>query len=168
MPDDPNTTQNPISEENSTPPSPQEPIPDVPIPPPDSAPAEVPPEVSESSPDVLIPESQNTPTPLDTGDTQITEMGNELSAEPEAETEPQHPVREILAKAQEAIQNKKRKKLDRILTLFATKSEITNDEVEKLLHVSDATATRYLSILEDEGKIVQNGRTGRSVSYSKI
>ena len=80
----------------------------------------------------------------------------------------QNPVREILVKAQLAIQNKKRKKLDSILTLFAKRTSITNDEVEKFLHVSDATATRYLSILEKEGKIKQNGKTGKGVSYSRI
>ena len=77
-------------------------------------------------------------------------------------------VREILAKAQLAIQKKKRKKLDSILTLFAERTSITNDEVEKFLHVSDATATRYLSILEKEGKIQQNGKTGKGVSYSSV
>ena len=48
---------------------------------------------------------------------------------------------------------------------------ITNDEVEKLLHVSDATATRYLSQLEKEGKIKKNeekGKRGKWVSYSRI
>ena len=48
------------------------------------------------------------------------------------------------------------------------KYKITNDEVEKFLHVSDATATRYLSTLEKEGKIKQNGKTGKGVSYSRI
>ena len=77
-------------------------------------------------------------------------------------------TKENLTKAQLTIQNKKRKKLDSILTMFAKQKNITNDEVEKLLHVSDATATRYLSILEKEGKIKQNGKTGHMVSYSKI
>ena len=62
---------------------------------------------------------------------------------------------------------RKRKKLDRIMTMFAKQVNITNDEVEKFLHVSDATATRYLSILEKEGKIKQSGKTGKGVSYSK-
>jgi hypothetical protein len=62
----------------------------------------------------------------------------------------------------------KRKKLDKIMALFLQQSKITNDEVEKFLHVSDATATRYLSILEKEGKIKQNGKTGHMVSYSRI
>jgi len=66
------------------------------------------------------------------------------------------------------IQIGKRKKLDRVMTLFLKQSKITNDEVEKFLHVSDATATRYLSQLEKEGKIKQSGKTGHSVFYSKI
>ena len=41
----------------------------------------------------------------------------------------------------------------------------TNDDVEKALEVSDATATRYLDKLEKEGKIVQVGREGRFVKY---
>ena len=44
---------------------------------------------------------------------------------------------------------------------------VGNDEVEKLLHVSDATATRYLSVLEREGKIKQLGKTGKGVVYTK-
>ena len=54
------------------------------------------------------------------------------------------------------------------MAVLNTKNKITNDEVEKLLHVSDATATRYLSALEKEGKIKQVGKTGKAVVYSKI
>ena len=77
-------------------------------------------------------------------------------------------ARELLNKARNAIQFRKRKKLDRVMSLFLQQSKITNDEVEKFLHVSDATATRYLSQLEKEGKIKQNGKTGHMVSYSRI
>jgi hypothetical protein len=77
-------------------------------------------------------------------------------------------ARSLLAKARSAIQSRKRKKLDKIMILFLKNSKITNDEVEKFLHVSDATATRYLSQLEKEGKIKQNGKTGHVVFYSKI
>lgn len=77
-------------------------------------------------------------------------------------------ARAVIAKAQQAIQFRKRKKLDKVMSLFAKRTSITNDEVEKLLHVSDATATRYLSTLEKEGKIKMNGKTGKAVSYSRI
>lgn len=66
------------------------------------------------------------------------------------------------------VQIGKRKKLEKIMSLFLKKSKITNDEVEKFLHVSDATAERYLNILEKENKIKQVGKTGKAVSYSRI
>ncbi len=77
-------------------------------------------------------------------------------------------ARDLLNKARFAIQTRKRVKLDRIMTLFAKRTNITNDEVEKFLHVSDATATRYLEILEKENKIKQSGKTGKGVMYTKI
>ena len=76
-------------------------------------------------------------------------------------------LRRLLIKAQESIQFRKGKKLNKIMSMFDTKSKITNDEVEKLLHVSDATATRYLTILKQENKIKQEGKTGKAVFYSK-
>ena len=79
-----------------------------------------------------------------------------------------HSAREFLGRARIAIQDRKRKKRDKIMLALTTKNKITNDEVEKLLHVSDATATRYLSALEKEGKIKQVGKTGHGVVYSKI
>lgn len=62
---------------------------------------------------------------------------------------------------------RKRKKLDKILDVLNKKNKITNDEVEKLLHISDATATRYLDQLEKEGKIRQVGKTGKYTYYEK-
>src|SRR3989344_736056 len=76
--------------------------------------------------------------------------------------------RDLLVKARATIQDRKRKKLDKIMEALNAKGKITNDEVEKLLHVSDATATRYLSALEKEGKIQQVGKTGKAVEYRRI
>ena len=81
---------------------------------------------------------------------------------------PTHPARDLLVKARATIQDRKRKKLDKIMEALNAKGKITNDEVEKLLHVSDATATRYLSALEKEGKIQQVGKTGKAVEYRRI
>jgi predicted HTH transcriptional regulator len=53
------------------------------------------------------------------------------------------------------------------MEMFATKKSITNDDVEKLLHVSDATALRYLTQLKKENKITQIGKTGQGVTYTK-
>jgi hypothetical protein len=77
-------------------------------------------------------------------------------------------ARNLWAKALRAIQFRKRKRIDKILTLFNKKQSITNDDVEKLLHVSDATATRYLKTLVTEGKLRRIGHTGRGVRYEKI
>jgi len=77
-------------------------------------------------------------------------------------------IRNLLAKASAKIQSKKKAKLEKIMAALNSKNKITNDEVEKLLHVSDATATRYFSALEKEGKIKQIGKTGHGVVYSKI
>lgn len=77
-------------------------------------------------------------------------------------------ARDLAAKARAVIQNRKRVKLDKILAEITKKGSVTNDQVEKLLRVSDATATRYLSQLEKEGKIQQIGKTGKSVKYQRL
>lgn len=77
-------------------------------------------------------------------------------------------ARDLATKARAVIQGRKRAKLDKILTELTKRGSLTNDQVEKLLHVSDATATRYLAQLEKEGKIQQVGKTGKSVKYQKL
>jgi hypothetical protein len=77
-------------------------------------------------------------------------------------------ARDLAAKARAVIQSRKRAKLDKVMEAITKHGDITNDQVEKLLHVSDATATRYLSILEKEGKITQVGKTGKSVKYKEV
>src|SRR3989344_4312357 len=49
----------------------------------------------------------------------------------------------------------------------AAKETVTNDEVERLLGVSDATATRYLEELEQEGLLRQVGAEGSGVHYKR-
>ena len=185
MPDDQNTTQNPTPEENSIPPSPQEPTEPAPENTAHSEPSVAPPEASE------VPRNSESAIPVNNDNS----PQNESEAiSPEPETSPETPenqgsssskpqtaqipvneplvkvslARELLVKARNMIQFRKRKKLDRIMTLFLSKSKITNDEVEKFLHISDATVTRYLSQLEKEEKIKQSGETGKGVSYIKI
>lgn len=82
-------------------------------------------------------------------------------------------MRQLFAKAKATIFTRKQKKLDAIMRLLDTRStysgragRVTNDEVEKLLHVSDATATRYLAQLEKEGRVVQVGK-GAGAYYVK-
>lgn len=63
----------------------------------------------------------------------------------------------FLAKALEKIQFRKRAKLEKVMKLAGEKKSITNDDVEKLLHVSDATATRYLAELVRQGRLRRIG-----------
>lgn len=74
------------------------------------------------------------------------------------------PVPDLIAKQKE----EKEKNLEKILIYFTGHEKVTNDDVEKLLGVSDATATRYLEELEKEGKVRQVGTEGRFVYYEKI
>jgi len=209
MPDDENQPQNSISEENSIPPSPQEPtelasentahsepsdaLPDAPesslndfsvksndIPPSNFTPtqaqteqkteenqAQNQPPTEPVSDQKLAPEPETAQIPVNEPLENETETSNE-QAKPVSVNSKSSLARQLLIAARNAIQFRKRKKLDKIMALFLQHSKITNDEVEKFLHVSDATATRYLSQLEKEGKIKQSGKTGKGVSYSRI
>ena len=234
MPDDQNTTQNPISGENPIPPSPQEPMADIPINTTGSETSNVPLEAPETPINTDVPVSLNNDNPEnspvstqnaeepktaesgsveaenpkvepisepaqvpeiqkaqmagnepfeDTQDKPLSEVEDEpvsVSSSGEVKAEPEkiipvavvvsnkNKILELLAKAKNAIQFRKRKKLDKVMALFLKQSKITNDDVEKFLHISDATATRYLSQLEKENKIKQVGKTGHAVSYSRI
>ncbi|MFA6256683.1 MAG: hypothetical protein WC646_00015 [Candidatus Paceibacterota bacterium] len=125
-----------------------------------------------------IPETKSetkTPEPaLESPKEEKTKEEIKKEPEPEKEEKPKlsylksQKLGELLMMARTAIQFRKKKKLEKIMTLFLKKQKITNDEVEKFLHVSDATATRYLSGLEKQGKVKQIGKTGKGVSYSRI
>ncbi len=188
MPDDQNSTQNQDSESNSIPPSPQEPTEPASENGAHSEPSTMPSEALEAprnsesaipvnnnnsaqnEPETIRPESDKAPEMPENQDfpdskpvTAQTPVNEPLEKKPKSSL-----ARELLITARNAIQFRKRKKLDRVISLFLHQPKITNDEVEKFLHVSDATATRYLSILEKEGKIKQSGKTGKGVSYSRI
>lgn len=49
-----------------------------------------------------------------------------------------------------------------------TDNEINNEDVRKLLNVSDTTACRYLDELEKENLIKQVGTDGPKVYYKKV
>lgn len=114
------------------------------------------------------PESQTAQTPVNEPLPASAKSSSEAKEEVKLSHIKSTKIRQLLEMARNAIQFRKRKKLNKVMSLFLEKSKITNDEVEKLLHVSDATATRYLSQLEKEGKIKQSGKTGKGVSYSRI
>ena len=55
-----------------------------------------------------------------------------------------------------------------IYGLLETNHPLTNNDVEAMLGISDATATRYFDELEKEGKVRQVGKTGRYVNYGRV
>ncbi len=59
----------------------------------------------------------------------------------------------------------KQKNLQKLREYLKTRDRVTNNAVEHLLGVSDATTIRYLDELEKEGLIRQVGKTGQSVYY---
>ena len=59
----------------------------------------------------------------------------------------------------------KQSRKQKILELLKERGNVTNNDVEVALSVSDASATNYLQELEREGKIEQIGEQGRFVSY---
>ena len=211
--------ENPISEPNPVPVSPQELTVEAPIQPTESTSVEVLPVAPETpaNPESAVPVTNDIPANEPLGPAPVAEIPNEPlnhTPEPEITANPINPnitiekhgndvtitevmqptahsepataqmagnepldlVEEEKAKKREENlklanqnrQDKKRKKIDAILDLFAKQTNLTNDEVEKLLHVSDATATRYLETLEKEGKIKQVGKTGKHTHYEKI
>lgn len=62
-------------------------------------------------------------------------------------------IEKMNAVAREKKEDAKRK----ILALLESNREVRNDDVQNLLGVSDATATRYLDELEEENKIAAKG-----------
>ena len=71
----------------------------------------------------------------------------------------------VYQNTQQKEKQENKEKILQELTLRGAQGKITNNDIEKLLNVSDATATRYLEELEKENKIEQIGKTGRSVYY---
>ncbi len=76
-------------------------------------------------------------------------------------------IQNLLIRARAKIQERRRKKLDKITALFEAKPEVASRDIQKLLRISSATAKRYMNILEKENKVIQVGGIGRGVLYVK-
>jgi predicted HTH transcriptional regulator len=147
----------------------------VPVQPVTSAGVDLPPEAPEGSRDVVdtavanndnpVPNQSNGQTPEAVIEPKTTEPAVAV-ATASASSAPSF-LHDLLLRARAKIQFRKGKRLDKIMEALVKKNKISNDDVQKLLYVSDATAARYLIILEQEGKVKQTGRTGKSVFYSK-
>jgi hypothetical protein len=80
----------------------------------------------------------------------------EVQTQPSAQQNQTSFIRALLAKANAKLGSNRQKKLDKVMLLAQKKGFITNEQAQDLLHCSDATATRYLS------KLVQQGRLNRT------
>lgn len=123
--------------------------------------AELSPQPTESQ--LAIP-NQSEPTVIDPSLIEQPQMPP-LAPEPvfaPSTSEPSHESiapspKSFLAKALESIQFRKKAKLEKIMKLAIEKKSITNDQVQKLIRVSDATATRYLSELVRQNRLKRVG-----------
>lgn len=61
---------------------------------------------------------------------------------------------------------RKTKNKQKILEFIQANGKTQNNDVEKLVGVSNATAERYLDELEKEGKLTQHGTIGQNVFYT--
>jgi len=62
----------------------------------------------------------------------------------------------------------KEENLQKIRDYIEDRDKITNDDIEKLLKVSNATTARYLDEMEKEGLLKQVGITGKYTYYEKV
>ncbi len=76
-------------------------------------------------------------------------------------------LKSLLPKLREKLAGRTEKRLSKIMELARKKGEIQNDDVEKLLHVSDATATNYLKKLVDRGELKVSGFK-KSTKYTPV
>ena len=120
-------------------------------------------QAAPETPTAQIPASEPLPPQLES-----TPPTQNQASQPTSSPAPTNFARDLLDKARATIQFRKTAKLEKIMTALQKKNHITNDEVEKLLHVSDATATRYLEALVKQGKIKKIGTTGKAVTYTKL
>ena len=154
----PEAPESPINDSSSTPVEDQNPpinqpengAPEEPISAPDEPEAPVndnPPESEPIQPPPVqsVPVSAPTPPTPTATQTQSSAQQNQTSF-----------IRALLAKANAKLGSNRQKKLDKLMLTAQKKGFITNEQAQDLLHCSDATATRYLS------KLVQQGRLNRT------
>jgi Fic family protein len=95
---------------------------------------------------------QSVPVSAPTSQTPIAEQ-----TQPSAQQDQVGFIHSLLIKAQAKIQSNKQKKLNEIIQLAQKKQIIKNEDVQKLLRISSATATRYLVKLVQQGHLIRIG-----------
>lgn len=165
---DDNQTQQDVTPQQESSQSPEVVTDEAPIQSADSAPIDVPSEAPEAPRDAFTPIPVEDQNGANKAENQVSVESPVVPAP--APLTPQAPqpqslaqqdergfIRSLLIKAQAKIQFNKQKKLEKIIQLAQKKQTITNDDVQKLLRVSDATSTRYLVKLVQQGHLARVG-----------
>ena len=130
---------------------------------------EVKPQSEEPEVDSSEPETPSTPLPEPPNVVDAPAPAPQPTSSPAPANSPTYrSPREFLALALASIQSRKAKKLTKIVEYVKAKSSVTNDEIQKLLRVSDATATRYLAQLVREGKLRRVGDSRTETRYEPV
>jgi hypothetical protein len=166
---EPDSGQTTGSDQANTPPEPPESPINAPSTPPaeDQNPPINQPESDEPEQSISTPSEPQAPTDNNPASESISTQSAPVSAPtpltptaPQAQSSAQQNqtsfIRALLAKANAKLGSNRQKKLDKLMLLAQKKGFITNEQAQDLLHCSDATATRYLS------KLVQQGRLNRT------
>lgn len=170
--------QTPAQDSPAVPPvAPEEPVQDIPESPAVSEPVSNPPseieptQPSEQSQPLVPPEPQTQEAPVEPPPVRVEERIVEHVRPPNEEDVRifnSNQLKALAPKAREVRRSKKQNRLDAIVEHLKAHGFIANDDVEKLLHVSDATATRYLRELVKSGIAVKLGRGGRGARYRLV
>ena len=132
------------------------------VPRPSAAPNVAPEPVSIDQAESPAPAQTSEPPPLEPALPSAPQTISAQSSEPVSTWNKVDPKR-----AREGRTKRLEEQIAKILTFARTKEFVTNDMIEKLLHISDATASRYLRILVGRGQLLKAGR-GRGVKYNVI
>ena len=155
------------STQEVAPQSPSEPTIEPPIQSTDSTPNDMPPVAPEAPRDAFTPVPVEDQNGVNKAENQVSEspvvsapapLTSATAQSQSLEQQDEHGfVKSLLIKAQAKIQFNKQRKLEKLIQLARKKQIITNDDVQKLLYVSDATATRYLVKLVQQGRLTRVG-----------
>lgn len=157
-PSTPSTQETPLETSTENPP-PTEEQPKVPEPQPEN-PSQQPQSPESSKPEEVKPPeekpSEESPQPLKPPGQEVKAIDVEEKIQERLKTE-QDERRKL---ANEARAKKKEDNLSRILEFSKEKKIFSNDDIRDLLHVSQSTATNYLSELTRRGSIKREGKRG--------
>jgi hypothetical protein len=75
---------------------------------------------------------------------------------------------DMIAKAREKSEVKKKKALEQIMVSLRQEGELNNSQIREIVKKSNWTVMRYMDCLEREGKVRQTAKTGRDTTYKLI